>query len=189
MIQELIDIDIRWFKAIHNGLANDLFDHLMPIIRNKLTWIPLYVVFLVYAIKKYGKRSWVVVLASILTIVVADQVSAGLIKESVERLRPCNEPLLQSYIRRLVDCGSGYSFISAHATNHFAIAVLFTWFFKSINRWKGFNYLFFIWAGSIAFAQVYVGVHYPFDVIVGMMVGVLIGYLMLTAMKFTLKKI
>lgn len=183
MIQELIQIDIQWFKAIHNGLANDLFDHLMPILRNKLTWIPLYAVFLFYSIKKYGVKSWVILLGTILTVLIADQVSAGLIKESVQRLRPCNDPHLQSYIRRLVDCGSGYSFISAHATNHFAVSVLFTWFFGEINNWSGFKFLFYVWAGLIAFAQVYVGVHFPLDVLVGMLTGLLIGNIMLLLIK------
>lgn len=188
MIQELIEIDIQWFKAVHNGLANDLFDHLMPILRNKFTWIPLYAVFIFYSIKKFEKRSWIVILGAILTIIIADQVSAGIIKESVQRLRPCNDPLLRSYIRRLVDCGSGYSFISAHATNHFAISVLFTWFFAQINNWNGFKILFYVWAALIAFAQVYVGVHFPFDVLVGMLCGLLIGNLMLFVIKVFLKR-
>lgn len=183
----IIQCDIWLFKAIHLGLANDFFDHLMPLLRNKYTWIPLYLIFIVYSIRKYKKQSWIVILAAILLVLTADQFSAGLVKEWVQRLRPCNDPGLSSIIRPLVHCGNGFSFISSHATNHFALAVLFTWFFTGINKWTGFKAIFYIWAFSIALAQVYVGVHYPFDVIVGAIAGIIIGLLFVFLIKKGLK--
>lgn len=187
MIDQLIAWDIEAFKSIHLGTANGFFDHFMPLVRNKLSWIPLYLIFLIYAVKKYKLRSLILIAAVILTVLLADQFSASWVKESVQRLRPCNDPLLKDYIRSIVPCGSGYSFISAHATNHFALAVFFSWFFRQLNSWSGFKYVFYLWAASIAFAQVYVGVHFPLDVIVGALAGVLIGHLMLFLTRLSLK--
>ena len=121
-------------------------------------------------------------------VICADQFSAGLIKEWAQRLRPCNEPSLSALIRPIVPCGSGYSFISSHATNHFALAVFFSWFFKSISNWKPYHWIFYFWAFSICFAQVYVGVHYPFDVILGAIAGLLIGRILLYLTKYYLNK-
>ncbi|MFY0642908.1 MAG: phosphatase PAP2 family protein [Bacteroidia bacterium] len=187
MIEQIIDIDVSVFKWIHHDLANTFMDRLMPMIRNKWNWIPLYAVFVFFAITKYKMRSIPIILGVVLTVILADQFSAGLIKDWVQRVRPCNDLSLAAWVRPVVPCGGGYSFISAHATNHFALAVYFSWFFSSINSWKGFHLVFYLWAALISFAQVYVGVHFPLDVIVGGIAGVLIGHLMLYLSKLVLK--
>ncbi len=106
-----------------------------------------------------------------ITIAISDALVANSIKHFFERIRPCHyqdidglAPMVRAH------CGSGYSFISAHACNHFAIAMYYIFFFKSAHR-----YWFLLWAALIAFASVYIGVHYPADVTVGAMLGVLIG--------------
>ncbi len=187
MIEQLISWDTEAFKSIHLGMANNFFDHFMPLVRNKYSWIPLYIIFLVFAIRKFKLQSIILIAGLVLTVLLADQFSATWVKESIERLRPCNDPGLKNLIRPLVPCGSGYSFISAHATNHFAIAVFFSWFFRQLNHWVGFNYIFYLWAASIAFAQVYVGVHFPLDVIIGALAGLLIGHLMLYLTRLSIK--
>jgi undecaprenyl-diphosphatase len=78
-------------------------------------------------------------------------------------------------VNNIVGCGKGFSFISAHATNHFAIAVFFSVLFY--NQYKWIVYIAILWAGLIAFSQVYVGVHYPFDVICGALLGSILGYI------------
>jgi undecaprenyl-diphosphatase len=111
----------------------------------------------------------------------SDQFSANLVKNTFQRIRPCSAPDLQGITRHLIESCRGYSFISAHACNHFAIAVFFAKVLQ-VSKWNWFLLLF--WASSIAFSQVYVGVHYPLDVIVGACCGILFG----TAFsKYTLK--
>ena len=90
------------------------------------------------------------------------------------RIRPCSEPNLQGLVRHLVPSCNGFSFISAHATNHFALALFFIFYFKHVGKWVISVALF--WAFAIAFSQVYVGVHYPLDILSGAILGLLIGY-------------
>src|SRR5690606_19825850 len=91
----------------------------------------------------------------------------------VERLRPCNDIELREDIIVRVRCGSGYSFTSSHATNHFAMAVMLTFLFY--RRWKHVLWLSLFWAAAISFSQIYVGVHYPGDILVGALLGSTIG--------------
>jgi undecaprenyl-diphosphatase len=171
MINQLIQLDQQWFSAINQGLANPVFDVLMPILRNRLTWVPLYLLATYFAIKKFGRTGGFMLLFGVLCFALADYTSASILKPWVARLRPCNTPGLS--VRSLVNCGTGFSFPSSHATNHFALAVFFVVLFGRQFKWAIFLPLF--WAFSIAFAQVYVGVHFPVDVLSGACIGALIG--------------
>ena len=88
-------------------------------------------------------------------------------------MRPCNDIIFQDTVELRVDCGGGYSFTSSHATNHFALAMFIIFTLGKKNRWIRWGLI--LWAGSIAYAQVYVGVHYPLDVFIGSLLGILIG--------------
>ncbi|MDB4107548.1 phosphatase PAP2 family protein [Bacteroidia bacterium] len=183
MIDALIDLDRNWFLAIHQGTANAVFDVVLPFFREKTNWVPLYLLFAFMAIYKFRLKGLYIVLAAAITVLLADQFAAGLMKPTFERLRPCNDDFFHNQIRQLVHCGGGYSFISAHATNHFALAIVFTWFFRKVWSIDFLKWVFFLWASIIAYAQVYVGVHYPFDVIVGALSGLLIGSLVVSISK------
>ncbi len=172
MLSSLLDWDRSAFIAINNGLANSFFDLICPFIRTQEIWYPLYAFFLFVIIKKYKKESWKIILAISLMVLASDQFSANLIKNTFMRLRPCVEPNLIGITRHLIGSCAGYSFISAHATNHFALAVFISFFFKT-QKWV--LPLLLCWAFMIAFSQVYVGVHYPLDVTVGALVGSLFG--------------
>ena len=171
MINHLIQLDQQWFSAINQGLANPVFDVLMPILRNRLTWVPLYLLASYFAIKKFGRTGGFMLLFGVLCFALADYTSASILKPWVARLRPCNTPGLS--VRSLVNCGTGFSFPSSHATNHFALAVFFVVLFGRQFKWA--IVLPLLWAFSIAFAQVYVGVHFPVDVMSGACIGALIG--------------
>jgi undecaprenyl-diphosphatase len=132
----------------------------------------------------YGKQALWIAIGAALLVLISDQFSANLVKNTFERLRPCNDPILKTKVHLLTYCGGGYSFMSAHATNHFAIAVYFSMLFK--KRLPSMLPYALIWAASIALSQVYVGVHYPFDVICGAITGCVFGYL---ASLFVIKKI
>lgn len=89
------------------------------------------------------------------------------------RVRPCNDMPFKEQVKVRVRCGSGYSMPSSHATNHFAMGVFLLMVFR--RKWKPIVWLAIVWAASISFAQIYVGVHYPGDILVGSILGVLIG--------------
>lgn len=174
MIAELQQFDTELFLKVHRGLSNGFFDWLMPLVRNRFFWSPLYLFIIVFCIKNYKKTGYYMIGMVLATFAMGDLIASRLIKPAVARLRPCNEPTLVNEIIHRVPCGSGYSFPSSHATNHFAIAIfLICLFYK---QWKPILPLGLFWALLISFAQVYVGVHYPIDTFVGALLGTSIGF-------------
>jgi len=173
MKEWLHNVDYKLFFLVNDTWKNSFFDVIMPWMRNPLTWIPLYVLLLLLFIKDFRKNVlWVLLFAGI-TIFLTDQLSAHVIKHLVKRLRPCNTPELLGHIHMLIPCSSGYSFVSSHATNHFGMALFFIGI--SGKRYKWFAPFFLLWAVTISYAQVYVGVHFPIDVICGGILGAAIG--------------
>jgi len=173
MIESLMQWDTDLFLRIHRGLSNPVFDWLLPLMRNRFTWAPLYLFIIVFCFREYKKRAWYIIGMLLFTFALGDMLASRLIKPFVDRLRPCNEPDLAGDIIHRVPCGSGYSFPSAHATNHFAIAVFLIVVFYS--RWKPILPIGLLWAFIISFSQIYVGVHYPIDTMAGALLGTLIG--------------
>lgn len=173
MLEYLTEIDKIVFLSINQGLSNPFFDFLMPILRNPYTWAPLYLFILIFAIKNYKKRGIIMILFFLLSFGLGDMISASVIKPQVMRIRPCNDVPFKEQVKVRVRCGSGYSMPSSHATNHFAMGVFLLMVFR--KRWKPIIWLSILWAASISFAQIYVGVHYPGDVLVGTLLGILIG--------------
>jgi undecaprenyl-diphosphatase len=158
----------------------------MPYWRDKKFWFPAYVLLMVFIIYRFRVKGVYLLLTLFLTVGIADLVSSQGLKKTVKRVRPCNDPAIQDEVVLLVGCGKAYSFTSSHATNHFAIgAFLAMTLGLYYKRWR---WLFYFWAASIAFGQVYVGVHYPLDVIVGSILGFLIAYLV-KSLYFRLNKI
>ena len=173
MIAGLLEFDTDLFLSIHRGLANNFFDWIMPLLRNRFFWAPIYLFIIIFCIREYKKRGLYMVGFLLLTFAIGDLVASRLIKPGVGRIRPCNDLSLAEDIIHRVGCGSGYSFPSAHATNHFAIAVFLIVVFY--DRWKPILPIGIFWAFIISFAQVYVGVHYPVDVLFGAALGTTIG--------------
>jgi len=148
-------------------------DAIAPMWRNKYLWYPFYLFILTIVAINFRQVFLPFLLCAVLTVTVADTLSSKVIKPTVKRDRPCRNDALPQPKILLINCGAGYSFTSSHATNHFAIAVFFILTLGSIfPRTKG---LFLLWAASIAYGQVYVGVHYPLDVLGGAALGSLIG--------------
>jgi membrane-associated phospholipid phosphatase len=173
MIDQLVQFDRDLFFAINNGLSNGFFDWLMPILRDRYTWVLLYLFIIVFSIKNYGKQGFIMILFLVMTFGISDFISSSVIKPNVQRLRPCNETEIKTKVNNLVDCGTGYSFPSSHATNHFGIAVFLIMMFY--HKWKIILPIGILWAASISFAQIYVGVHYPIDILTGSLLGSSIG--------------
>lgn len=157
------------FHLINQGLANPIFDFLCPIARDKNTWLPIYLLASAAILFKYRWKGLLLIAIALLAITCSDQCS-NLIKQLVHRLRPCAVP---EPVRLLVSrCSDGFSFTSNHAANHFCIA---TYLSFCLRQFKWLPAVLYSWAGFIAFSQVYVGLHYPFDVIGGAMLGISIG--------------
>jgi undecaprenyl-diphosphatase len=173
MIDQLVQFDRDLFFAINHGLSNSFFDWLMPILRDRYTWVLLYLLIIVFSIKNYGKQGFIMILFLAMTFGISDFLSSSVIKPNVQRLRPCNETEIKTNVNNLVDCGTGYSFPSSHATNHFGIAVFLIMMFY--HKWKIILPIGIFWAASISFAQIYVGVHYPIDILTGSLLGSSIG--------------
>lgn len=175
MTDQLIQLDHQIFFAINNGLSNGFFDFLMPILRNKYTWIPLYILIIFFSIKLYKTKGLYLIAFLGIAVGIADYGSASILKPSFKRVRPCNNEMLKDKVISRVACGSGLSFPSTHAADHFSIAIFLITIFYS--RWKYIFPIGVLWAGSICLAQIYVGVHFPVDVTVGALFGSLIGYI------------
>ena len=182
--QQLDQWDKWLFIQLNSYFTNPFFDAILPYFRDSVFWAPLYIFILAFITINYGKRGWWWALAFICTVAITDMVSSRVFKELFERLRPCRDPDFYMYVRLLVKrCSGGYSFTSSHAANHFGIATFVSLtFYTTFKRWI---YLTYIWAIFIAYAQVYVGVHYPLDVFGGAAIGVLAG--LLTAWVFNNK--
>ncbi|HCN82468.1 MAG TPA: phosphatase PAP2 family protein [Sphingobacteriaceae bacterium] len=186
MLETLLHFDQQLFFAINHGLSNPFFDWLMPILRNRYFWSPLYLFVVIYFIRQYGRTGIILIIMLALTFALTDSVSSRFIKAAVERPRPCNDPIIKTQVNSLVGCGTGYSFPSSHAANHFGLAMFMI--IACYHKWKWILPVSLLWAFSIVFAQVYVGVHYPIDITAGAILGCLIGYFTGTIFLITQKK-
>ncbi|MGE5109110.1 MAG: phosphatase PAP2 family protein [Sphingobacteriales bacterium] len=172
--EQLKHWDHQLFHYINGQWNNSYFDSVLPFLRESNFWLPFYLFLLLLVTFNYGKQSIWWVLMILLTATVSDLISSSFLKETFFRLRPCQNPEINVYIRVLVNyCPQSSSFPSSHAVNHFAAATFIYQTLKFSSKWWK---LVFVWAFAIAYAQVYVGVHYPIDVFGGSLIGAFIGW-------------
>ena len=174
--RQIISIDHWLFHQINQVWINPVFDLVFVFIRQAEFWVPFYLFLLVFGLVNFGKRAlwWSATL--IMTAIISDLVSSSIIKNIIFRLRPCRNPDLANQVRVLVNyCPQSSSFTSSHACNHFALAFFI---FITLNQTGSWRWLLFLWAFLISYAQIYVGVHYPLDILGGTLAGSSVGYMM-----------
>jgi undecaprenyl-diphosphatase len=186
MLETLNKWDTSVFLAI-NGWHSNFFDTVMWLTSNTLVWIPLYIIFLYFLVRQYDRRAWIILFFTTVMIVISDQASVHLFKDVFQRLRPCHNPNLQDVVHIVKGhCGGQYGFVSSHAFNIFALAVYLSMMLG--KKLKYFTPLVILWAVIIGYSRVYLGVHYPGDVIVGAACGILLGWLMGKLVRYLLVK-
>jgi len=163
--QGILEFDRELFLYL-NSFFNDFWDTIMLMITRKETWIPFYLVIVYFIIKNYKEKSVVLLLFLAITIVASDQISV-LIKNWVQRLRPVHDPLIEHMVHNVLRKGGLYGFVSSHAANTFAIFTFTSRIFKN----KSYTILLFLWALLVSYSRIYSGVHYPFDILFGMLLG------------------
>jgi undecaprenyl-diphosphatase len=171
----LLDKIIRFDKELMiqlNNLGTESWDQFWLLATNQLSWIPLYLIFFYLIFKSMGwKKGLALVLLTALLVTFSDQFTVFL-KDSFERLRPNRDPSVNSMIRILKN-NSSFSFVSGHATTSMAVSLLM---FLTLRKSYPYTWLFFIWPLIFAYSRIYIGVHFPMDVICGTILGAGIGY-------------
>jgi undecaprenyl-diphosphatase len=186
MIDFLLDLDQKAFLIL-NGMHTPWLDQVMFWITKTIFWLPLYTVLLFLLIKYYKKDSWIILLGIIITIVLADQITSSGMKPFFLRLRPSREPALQGLVHTVNGyIGGKYGFASSHAANTIGIALYFWLLLGARYRWM---WVLFIWAVVVAYSRIYLGVHYPGDILVGMCIGLAAGWIGFSFQKAVLLKL
>ena len=171
--QQLLHLDYALMLQLNRKMTHPVLDDLFLFLRESIFHVPLYVFVILYSFQIFGKKAIWWVLGAISLVAFCDLLSSQVIKSYFDRPRPCRDPFMAGQIRFLARyCGANGSFTSSHAVNHFAFATYVVSTMKGFSKW--FNCLF-VWAFAIAYAQVYVGVHYPSDVMAGAVLGIVFG--------------
>lgn len=172
----LLKTDREWFLFL-NGLHADWLDPVMFLITKTWIWAPLYIFLLFLSIKTDKKESWMILVGVALVILFADQVTSSIMKPYFARLRPSQDPTMDGLVHLVNDYHGGlYGFASGHAANTFGTALYFWLVFRDKYKWIS---LLFVWAIVMTYTRIYLGVHYPGDILCGILVGwtgALIGY-------------
>lgn len=172
-------IDTELFLLI-NGLHNSFFDGFMYSFSKVGVWIPFYISVIYILIKNAGKQALWMIVALILCVVLADQISSGIIKESVQRLRPTHNPSLNGLVHIVAGYKGGlYGFVSSHAANTFGFALLSS----LLIRKRVYIVSVFSWAFITSYSRMYLGVHYPLDILGGALVGFFVAVFCFVLLK------
>ncbi len=175
MLEELLHHDKALFLLLNN-LGNPTWDAFWLFITDKYSSIPLYLLLVFLSFKQLGLKKTLVLLGVVALLITATNGLADIFKDGLQRLRPCYDPEVSELMRLAKNsCGGRFGYFSAHAANTSAVAFFFTFLFSSKLRYIGVFLI--IWAFLVAYSRIYIGAHFPFDVISGMGVGLFFGWL------------
>ena len=173
MLEKILSLDEKLFIYL-NGLGSETYDSLWLIITKQTSWIPLFLFLLYIIFHKLGAKQTLYLLIFVAILFILTDQTANLFKNGFQRLRPCNNPEINSFIR-VVQVRKSFSFFSGHAANTMAVVTFLYLIFK-----KDFKYfwLLFLWPIIFAYSRIYLGLHYPLDIICGYLCGAIMGFLM-----------
>jgi len=166
-----------------NHLHNSFFDFIFYWASNRLVWIPLYAFLAILIYRKYPHRFFRILLAIAVLITLSDQLSSSVIKILVMRLRPCHDPVISADVHLVYGyCGGLYGFVSSHASNSFALTV-FIWLLMGRSN-RSLMILLFAWTMLVSYSRIYLGAHFPGDVLCGMALGGILAFLIFRLLQF-----
>lgn len=175
-MESLSNIDTDLFLYL-NSLHTSWLDKVMIAVTQMWVWAPLYLLLIYWTVKQYGKRCWWVFLAIGVVVLCSDQLSAHVCKPFFQRLRPCYNPELQDLIYLPKGMAGGrFGFVSSHAANTFAVAAFLTPVLRNYRPWLGV--VLYLWAFISSYSRIYLGFHYPGDILCGAILGILIGLIL-----------
>jgi undecaprenyl-diphosphatase len=181
VLEQLIEWDRAAFLAL-NGLHDDAWDLVMWYVSQMATWLPIYLLLLYSLYKKYPARNFLYVIGAIAVLLfLTDYMAATFVKQTVQRLRPGHEPALQGLVHHVMDTqghlykGGSFGFFSNHASNFFGIVTLYLLLMKPVRKWIAIS--LFVWVLLIVYSRIYLGVHYPGDILVGAAYGMLMAWI------------
>ena len=180
MLEEILRLDTETFIYLNN-LGNSSLDSFWTFLSRKEANIVVYLSGLLFYLKNKGFKSYkirssdvIYIFSLVLVMMVISDQLANIFKDSFERLRPCYNEIIQDSVRLVKEsCGGRYGFFSAHASNSFSLAVFFGLLFKDFSKYP--IYFTLIFASLISYSRVYLGVHYPLDIIFGALFGMING--------------
>jgi undecaprenyl-diphosphatase len=173
MIERLKGWDEQLFIWL-NSFHADWLDPIVFQLTQTITWIPFYAILIYLIYRAENKGIWWVLGGAALTILISDQVTSGFMKPFFERLRPCHDERWEGIMHNYGRCGGLFGFVSSHAANTFGIATFLN--LKLKNKIPFLKWLY-LWAFLISYTRIYLGVHYPFDILLGAIIGTITGWL------------
>lgn len=186
MLETLIQYDKDLFLFLNN-LGSTPWDSFWLIVTSKWSSIPLYLFIAFLAIKTLGLRQTLFALIAVAILILATDQLANFFKYGVQRLRPCYDTTINDMIRLVKSsCGGKFGYFSAHAGNSSAVAFFFSYL---LGRKYGYlPVLLGVWVLAVSYSRIYVGVHFPLDVLTGIAIGMFMGWICVKLFIFTLPK-
>jgi undecaprenyl-diphosphatase len=180
MLDKLLSLDVQLFVFL-NGLGSESYDGLWLFITKQINWIPFFVLLLYLIYKKIGGKQTLYVLLFLAVLILITDQTTNLVKYSFQRLRPCNNPDIKTIIR-IVQSRSSFSFFSGHAANSMAAAMFI---YHLIKPYFKYAFLLFLWPLIFAYSRIYLGLHYPLDILCGYLFGMMTGVFVYRIYQFT----